>query len=104
MDLMVVVPSHANGLIMESCAEKVRGRSPGTCLGIFQMRIAKHYVGSAAMVITREAVGKQAVRMVTVPVIVVAGVVVGYSDHFARRDHGTVRDTPSPTNSSANNE
>src|SRR5712664_700631 len=77
VDLMVVVPSHTNCLIMEACAEKVRGRSPGIGFGIFYMSIAKDYIRSAAMVPAGQAIRKQAVRVVTVPVIIVARIVIG---------------------------
>src|SRR5262249_16695844 len=99
MDLMIVVPSHANTLIAQAGAEKVCGRSRGICFPILYVSIAKDYVGSSAMVITREAVRKKAVRVVTIPIIIVARIVIGDSDHFAGRNYGAVRNTASQTNS-----
>ena len=94
MDLMVVVPSHPNALVMPACVEKVPRRSPRIRFGIFYMSIAKDYIRSAAMVPAGQAIRKQAVRVVTVPVIIVARIVIGDGNHFAGRDDGAVRDTP----------
>src|SRR4051812_12755763 len=101
MDLMIVVPSHANGLVMEPGAEQVRWCSPGTCLAVFHMSIAKDHVSSSAMVLACQSVGKEAIRVVTIPVIIVAGIVISHRDHFARRHYGAVRNTLSLANCSA---
>jgi hypothetical protein len=86
---------------MQPGGGKVRRGSPGSRPGIFHMSIAKDYIGSATVMIARETVCKQAVRVVTVSVIVVAGIIIGDGDHIARRDDGTVGNTPSRTNRSA---
>jgi len=42
--------------------------------------------------------------MVTVSIIIVAGIIIGNSDHIARRDDGAVRDASSYANRYAKNE
>jgi hypothetical protein len=56
VDLMVVVPAHANGFIMQAGAENVTWRSPGIGFRIFNMSIAKYDVRSATMIFACEAI------------------------------------------------
>jgi hypothetical protein len=101
MNLMIVIPSHANALIAGTCSEIIVRCSPGIRPGVFHMTIAEHHVGSSAMVLARETVAKQAIRVVTVPII---GIVIGHCYHITRRRDAAISNTLFQTNRSIKNQ
>ena len=52
------------------------------------------------MVIARQTVGKQTVRVVTIPIIIVIGIIIGNGDHIGWGDHTTLGKALSQTNNS----